>query len=244
MKKIFILCILTISLFSKEVPSLLIPLYSYPSKWNEYIDKFELIKNKKIDTYAIINPQNGPNNSIDPIYLKGINLLKKYNIKVIGYVHTQYGKRNPYKIKEDIYKWSEFYQDAGVSGIFFDETSTNIKYLNKYKDLIKYTKSLGLDFNILNAGYTTAQEYIDLNLANIVITYENSQEAWENSFPKQINKASENTKLSVLLHTMKNKNFHKALNKSKQRGFDYIYFTEDTMPNPWDDLSKYLLRVF
>jgi len=244
MKKIFMLFIFTLSLFAKESASLLIPLYSYPSKWNEYIDKFELIKKKNINVYAIINPLNGPNTKVDYEYIKGINLLKEYNIKVIGYVYTQYGKRNPYEIKEDIYRWSEFYQDAGVSGIFFDETSTDVKFLEKYSDLLKYTKSLDFDFNVLNAGYTTAQEYIDLNLANIVITYENSYEAWNNSFPKQTNKANKTTKLSVLLHTMKKEGFTKSLKESKLRGFEYVYFTEDTMPNPWDDLSKYLLRDF
>ena len=131
-----------IFLFSFNVYALdnlkvLIPLYSVPSLWIEQIEKLKSIKDKEITTYAIINPNNGPGEKEQQDYIDGIKLLKEHNIHVIGYVYTLYGKRDPNIVKEDIYKWSSFYQEYGLEGIFFDETDNKVDSLEFYKDWLE-----------------------------------------------------------------------------------------------------------
>lgn len=242
MRKILILCILVASMFANE-KKLLIPLYSHPNLWNDKEELFEKMKEKDIDVYAIINPHNGPGEVAQEDYANGIRLLKLYDIKVIGYVYTQYGKRDHFLVKEDIYHWSNFYQQIGVDGIFFDETASDAKVLPYYEDLTSYARSLDFNFLILNPGYTTNIEYINSKIADVIVTYENSMEAWNNSFPKVINKETENTKLSLLLHTLKDNDFEKVLKDEKIKNFSYIYITEDTLANPWDDISSKLIET-
>jgi hypothetical protein len=244
MIKYILLFLFTINIFASEKLSILVPLYSHPSKWIEFEEQFKIIKNKQIPTYAIINPHNGPGEKADKSYINGIKYLKKFNINIIGYVHTEYSKRNIHLIKEDIYKWSDFYFDYGMDGIFFDETDTNENSFSFYDDLLKYTRNLDFKFNILNAGYTTSNKYIDSKIANVVITYEQAYINWINKFPSITNTSNDFTKLSLLVHTMKKNDFQNTINLAKKRGFEYIYLTQDTLPNPWDDFELELLKNF
>lgn len=236
--------LLSISLFAKQNFKVLIPLYSTPEYWFAQKDKFEKIKEKKLQVYAIINPNNGPGKEATENYIEGIRFLKEYDIKVIGYVYTLYGKREPFEVKEDIYKWSSFYQEFGLDGIFFDETSNKAKDLEFYKDLTTYTKTHDLNFNILNPGYTTDKSYLEENIAELIVSYENSFKAFRESFPKNLNKPTVNTKLSILLHTVPKEEFGVLMHDIKEEDFDFIYFTEDDIENPWDSFSQYLLNYF
>lgn len=234
-KYLFVFIIFFNFLLANQIPSVLIPLYSHPTKWQSFDKYFKILSQNKIPTYLIINPNNGPGQAMDEFYIQGIKYLKNLGFHIIGYVHTEYGKRNPYEIKSDIYNWSDFYE---IDGIFFDETDTQLISFNFYKDLISYSKTQDFNFNILNAGYTTNKKYIDSKIANIVITYENSYESFFKEFPSQTNSSNDFTKLSILLHSVKNNDFETLLSKVKSLDFQYIYFTEDTFPNPWDDLSS------
>lgn len=241
MNKILVLLFLVINMFASE-KKLLIPLYSYPTLWEKKKALFEKAKAENIEIYAIINPHNGPGQEINEDYIRGIRFLKSYNVKVIGYVYTLYGKRDPFLVKEDIYKWSNFYQSLGVEGIFFDETATDSKLLPFYKDLSKYARSLDFDFLVINPGYTTHNDYISSKIADVIVSYENSMKAWNTTFPKIVNKETKDTKLCLLLHTLKVNDFRKVLKDSKLKNFTYIYITEDTLPNPWDDISSKLFE--
>jgi len=241
MYKILILCFLFINIFASD-KKILIPLYSYPTLWIENEDIFKKIKEKKIDTYVIINPSNGPGEKISEDYIEGIRFLKNYDIKVLAYVYTLYGKRDPFLVKEDIYIWSKFYEEYGISGVFFDETASDSTKLPYYEDLAKYARSLDFNFVVLNPGYTTNKNYIDSKIANVIVTYENSMKAWNESFPKNINKEIEETKLALLLHTLKDDDFKTVLNDPKTENFSYLYITEDELENPWDDISSKLFE--
>lgn len=246
MKKLILLFLVICSsfLYAKNNFKILIPLYSTPEYWYAQKNLFEKIKDKNIEVYAIINPNNGPGTEQLDSYVEGIRFLKEYNIHVIGYVYTLYGKREPFEVKEDIYKWSTFYQELGLEGIFFDETDSKIDSIEYYIDLNKYAKSQDFNFNILNPGYTIDKSYLDANVSELIVSYENSYEAYKNSFPKTVNTQTEKTKLSILLHSLKKEDFGHLMHDIKKKDFEFIYFTEDTLDNPWDSISQYLLNYF
>ncbi len=244
MFRIIFIFLFSFNVYALDNLKVLIPLYSVPSLWIEQIEKLKSIKDKEITTYAIINPNNGPGEKEQQDYIDGIKLLKEHNIHVIGYVYTLYGKRDPNIVKEDIYKWSSFYQEYGLEGIFFDETDNKVDSLEFYKDLTTYSKTHDFNFNILNPGYTIDEAFIDQNIAELIVTYENSYKNWENSFPTVKNQENEKTKLSLLLHSMEKDGFGIVMHKAKSQGFSYIYLTEDKDSNPWDSISEYFLKYF
>ncbi len=225
----------------KEDLEILIPLYIYPKDgaWQELID----IKNSNpnISITAIVNPNNGHFDSEDSNYTKAIRELRDANIKVVGYVSTQYGERDIDEVIADIDAWSRIYKSSGVSGIFFDETSIDIAYLDYYTNLTNQARGRNLDFTILNAGMTTDQRYIDSNIANIVVTYEDTARRILENPPKTYNTPTTNTKLSILVYKLEDDVVDDLISFAREHKFSYIYFTEDGFDgNPWDSISEYL----
>ncbi|NOZ89949.1 MAG: hypothetical protein GXO60_01545 [Epsilonproteobacteria bacterium] len=228
----------------KEDLKILIPLYSYPdldkedSIWQQLIDT----KNSypDIEIVAIVNPDNGHFSEQDSSYSRGIQDLINGGIKVVGYVYTSYAKRDKQDVIDDIEAWREFYKEDGVSGIFFDETSTNSDDLDYYTTLSNEAKNRELDFIILNPGITTDQDYIDFGIANIVVTYENSNRELLENPPTSYNQPTQTTELSLLIYEMEDDNVDDLISFAREHQFEYIYFTEDGFDgNPWDSISEY-----
>ena len=228
----------------KEDLKILIPLYSYPdlnqnnSIWQKLIDTKKA--NPNIEIVAIVNPSNGHFREKNSDYTRGIQDLIKANIKVVGYVYTKYGKRDTQDVIDDIEAWKEFYKDEGVSGIFFDETSTNANLLSHYSNLSTQAKERGLEYIILNPGITTDQSYVDSGIADLIVTYENPNNELLSNPPATYNTPTKTTELSLLIYEMEDDNVDDLISFAREHKFSYIYFTEDGSDgNPWDSISQY-----
>jgi len=228
----------------KEDLKILIPLYSYPNWYSDEYTWQKLIdtktQNPNIEIVAIVNPSNGHFSEENSDFVHGIKDLIDANIKVVGYVYTQYGNRDTQEVIADIDAWQEFYKDDGVSGIFFDEVSTDSNLLEHYTNLSTEAKTRGFDFVILNPGITTDQSYIDANIADIIVSYESPYEQLIENPPSNYNTPSQNTELSLLIYKMEDDNIDDLISFAREHQFGYIYFTEDGFDNnPWDSISQY-----
>ena len=230
----------------KEDLKILIPLYSYPNWyegdnyiWQKLLDLQSKYPNAQI--VAIVNPNNGHFREKNSDFTKGIRDLIAAKIKVVGYVYTKYGNRATQEVIDDIEAWSRYYQEEGVSGIFFDEVSTNRSKLAHYTNLSSEARSRNLEFVILNPGITTNQEYIDLGIANVVVSYENPNRELLQNPPASFNTPSGSTELSLLIYEMEDNTVDDLIAFAREHQFSYIYFTEDGFDgNPWDSISRYL----
>jgi len=229
----------------KEDLKILIPLYSYPNWydgdnyiWKKIIDLQAKYPNAQM--VAIVNPNNGEFREKNSDFTKGIDDLIAANIKVVGYVYTQYGKRATQDVVDDIEAWKQYYKEEGVSGIFFDEVSTSSSDVTHYSNLSSESRTRGLEFVIFNPGITTDQVYIDSGIADVVVSYENpNRELLENP-PATFNTPSSSTKLSLLIYKMEDDTVDDLIAFAREHQFSYIYFTEDGFDgNPWDRISTY-----
>jgi len=224
----------------KEDLKILIPLYIYPDEsWQNLIEMQKRYPNAEIT--AIINPsKHGHFREKDSNYAKGIQDLISANIKVIGYVYTKYANRDSQEIIDDIEAWSQIYKDDGVSGIFFDEVTTNSSDFDYYKNLSDKTKAKGLNFIVLNPGITTDQSYINSGIADVVISYENPHENLRSNPPSSYNTPTSKTELSLLIYKMEDNSVDNLIGFAREHKFGYIYLTEDGFDdNPWDSISIY-----
>ncbi len=230
----------------KEDLEILIPLYIYPTAkdsdgnliWQNFID----IKNKYPNSQiiAIVNPNNGHFREVDNNYVDGIKKLVNADIKVIGYVSTDYANRLAEDVIDDIEAWSNIYKEYGVSGIFFDETAVDKDDLDYYSKLSSEAKNRNLSFTILNAGTTTDQSYIDSNIANIVVSCEYKYSKLKDNPPSTYNEPTKTTELSLLVYGMEDDKVDDLISFAREHKFKYIYFTEDGVTgNPWNTLSIY-----
>ncbi len=229
----------------KEDLKILIPLYSYPNWYdNDYVWQ-KLIDTKRanpdVEIVAIVNPSNGHFTEKNSDYTRGIQDLIAADIKVVGYVYTQYGNRGAQEVVDDLEAWSSFYKEEGVSGIFFDETSTDANLLSHYSNLSTEARNRGLEYVILNPGITTDQSYVNSGIADLIVSYENPNEALLSTPPATYNSPSASTELSLLIYEIENDNVDDLIDFAREHQFSYIYFTEDGFDgNPWDSISQYL----
>ena len=136
---------------SVAATGVLLPLYVYPSaeyddgatNWKPVIDA--AIATPSTPWLVVVNPSDGPGAMVKPgnddvNYVSGLTQLNaQANVQPIGYVHTLYGSADMGALQANITTWAGWGStDNGgssataVSGIFFDESSTeNFDYLNE-----------------------------------------------------------------------------------------------------------------
>jgi hypothetical protein len=166
-------------LSSTRLPSIVLPLYIYPDP-NAWDPIFASIgKHPEVPFIIIINPSSGPGTTKfpDKEYISGIRTLNSFpNVKLVGYVPLDYGKRDIVAVKKDIdiyVGWGE-YQDEeesddvkiGLGGIFFDESpcvyeKISFTYLEAVARYSRRTLAFSSEI-VLNPGTVTDERICSL----------------------------------------------------------------------------------
>jgi len=220
--------------------SVLLPLYVYPTEWENDNELSRLINAADGQVISIINPDNGPSDSQNSDYVNGIDYLYSKNSKIIAYVYTLYGARDKQEIYDDIDKYVDFYGTEKLTGVFFDEVSLNNDANQTYiKDISDYAKSKNLNYITLNPGTTIDQSIMDEDYYDLIVTYENPYENYVD-FENPMH-SSTKSKQSLLVYNYPDLDSYKdEIKKAKDMKFDYVYLTTDTESNPWDTVFNFI----
>ncbi|KAI2483213.1 hypothetical protein Ptr902_05530 [Pyrenophora tritici-repentis] len=108
--------------------NVLIPMYFKPElgSWDRLHDA--AIRYPETTFTVVINPENGPGSTVWPTaeYIDAIESLSKYeNIRILGYIDTDGGKRDNATIRQEIavyVGWHNISKSLTLSGIYFDRT--------------------------------------------------------------------------------------------------------------------------
>src|SRR6266480_7847310 len=151
-----------------------IPLYSYPdSTWTTIAQTAKAHPNVPI--MVIINPNNGPGPSSDPVYLAAVQKLQSAGVTVLGYVDMLTGGGTlPAKTVPSAENQVDAYHNwYGANGIFFDDFNNGFTYSPAtYATLDTYVKAQGMTYTMGKPGTSVSSGYIG-TLDNLVI-YESS----------------------------------------------------------------------
>ena len=159
--------------------SIVLPLYIYPDPhaWDPIFTSIG--KHPEVPFIIIINPSSGPGTTKfpDEEYISGIGTLKSFpNVKLVGYVRLDYGKRDIVAVKKDVDTYAEWgeYQDQeesgdvkiGLEGIFFDESpcvyeKISFTYLEVVTKYTRRTLPFGSEI-VLNPGTVTDERICGL----------------------------------------------------------------------------------
>jgi len=209
----------------------IVPLYTDP----EHSSWAALIAAKKahptVGIIAVVNPNSGPDSAVRATYTAGIAKLIAANIRVLGYVGTDYTARTPATVKADVDRWKMFY--PGLHGIFFDEQSNKAEDVAYYKDLSQYAKSQGLSYTVGNPGADTAEAFV--GALDMMLIYESDGipalsrlQGWHTKHaPSNFGIIPYATALDA------------AFVREARKHVGYIYLQNDDLPNPWDSLPSY-----
>jgi hypothetical protein len=209
----------------------IVPLYTRPNdeSWPA------LIAAKKahptVAIIAVVNPASGPGSAVEADYTAGIAKLIAANIRVLGYVGTDYTAKTPATVKADIDRWKMFYPT--LQGIFFDEQSNKAEDVAYYRDLSQYAKSKGLSYTVGNPGADTAEAFV--GAMDMMLIYESDGipelsrlQGWHTKH------APSNFGIIPYATAM-----DAAFVREARKHVGYIYLQNDDQPNPWDSLPTY-----
>ena len=224
--------------------SILLPLYNYPSFWDEsiYIWPDVAQANSKVDIIAIINPNDGPDGDTpNSDYEVGLRTLRDGGVTIIGYVSTCwansipstscFNQRSIADMKNDI----KSYQGFNIDGIFFDEAASDEAQVAIYRDLSGYARGLGLELIVVNPGRSTARAYTDnTDISDIAVTYENSYTAFQ-----QTNTQNVTQQEALLVYEVNQNKMQNVIDRAMASGYGFLYITDDNVINPWDSLPSY-----
>ncbi len=207
-----------------------IPAYFYPgSLWNQATSGAPTVE------IMVMNPASGPGTSQDQNYVNAVNNSLAAGIKVLGYVYTSYGARDPAVVKSEIDLYKTWYN---VSGIFLDEASSNIADVQYYQDLANYTRNTSGTFVALNPGTIPAEEYIIIG--NTTVVFEGSYNTYKTWAPPNWVFNYSSYKFTHLVYsTSTSTKMKDAINRAQTNNSHYVYVTNDSLPNPWDTLPSY-----
>lgn len=225
--------------------NILIPLYIYPNWYDrdKYIWKQVVVAAKQVPITAIINPNNGPNGAPpNGDYQQGIRDLRQAGIRIIGYVHSNYGKRDLKLVNADIDLYSKYFD---IDGIFVDETASSKDKLDYYHKVYQYIKLQRKSLQvIINPGTDLDESYLKKPVADIAVIFENDRKGWNTYQPPVYHQNYSAPHFAALVHTVaKSKVMKGIVDRAANFNFGYIYITNDSTStgnrNPWDSLPSY-----
>jgi hypothetical protein len=200
----------------------------YPgSAWNELVS----VAQSGVQVIAIINPDSGPNYSgPDSSYKTYIQTLVSAGVVVIGYVHTSWGARNISTVTGEVQIYKNLY--AGVTGIFFDEASTDASEISYYQQAYDYVLSVNFDQVILNPGSEPAQGYLAVSTS--IVVYENyasdlsttTFDSWVTCAPSASEKAGYKYRFSMIMHTATLAEMPSLVSTAAGMGAGLVYVTD------------------
>jgi hypothetical protein len=223
---------------------ILLPLYSYPN-WYEpksYLWLDVALAAQKVPIVAIINPNNGPDgNPPNQDYQRGLKDLRESGVTILGYVYTKYGDRPMLEVRRDIDLYRNYYD---VGGIFLDETASNTKQLNYYRDIYQYIKTQTNFQVVTNPGTHTDESYLTLPATDTAVIFEDYAKAWLSYEPDSYVSQYQNERFASLIHSVPDAATMKDyLDRAITLNIGYMYITDDSPSSedgdPWNSLPSY-----
>ncbi|HVY32077.1 MAG TPA: spherulation-specific family 4 protein [Polyangiaceae bacterium] len=207
----------------------IVPLYSYPDApaWSALVKAKQAHPN--VDVIAIVNPDSGPGANVDAAFTDGIAKLVAADIVPIGYVSTNYTKRDQSAVNGDTDQWHELY--PAVQGIFFDEQSSQSGDEYFYSAVAGHARTQALDLSVGNPGTGVPNSF--LSTVDVMLVYESAGTPTLNSLQKY---ASNRERYGIIPYAAA---LDVSFVKSATQSVRYVYLTDDDLPNPWDSLPSY-----
>lgn len=233
---------------------LLVPLYIYPANihtnaaYNRLIDL--KLSHPRVPVWAIMNPASGPGKAVDANYTKAIDRLRGAGIVTIGYVSTEYGKRDAKAVTNDLDIWQQLYPK--IQGAFFDEmnyedTNAAVERQQRYR---RAATERGMWPTVANPGTATPERFFAGDAADVIVVHEGLDYPTEATLKGDYFGGYADYPpwtRCVLMHTRPK--FEPAEFARIKKYSRWVYVTDDIFrdvktDNPWDSLPTYLESVF
>ncbi|KAL4874592.1 Spherulation-specific family 4 [Aspergillus karnatakaensis] len=227
-----------------EPSSVMFPLYIYPetnSTWGPLYDAIQT--HPELKFVVIVNPQSGPGSSETPdeAYQLAIRQLDSYsNVQKVGYVRTDYARRNVSEVLADVARYSDWHSqsaDLAMAGIFFDESphqyaEATADYLNRINLAVKNATGLQEDRMVIHNPGTIPDARLAVPNTDVTVVFEQAYDHYRNSQEAELKaqKDADRDTWAYIFHsvpTMSNSSLEHFVHDISHRAA-YLYLTTRT----------------
>lgn len=214
-----------------------VPAYVYPTDpaWDAFVAGVGTSGG-----FIIMNPNSGPGDGEDSVYAEAVAAARASGVVVLGYVATGYGARDGDDVRREVGRYFAWY---GVDGIFFDEVSgpedctTSEPIYDSYSKSANEKASSGDAFVVLNPGLVSCEGYLDR--ADVLVVAEDAGSVLVDWEPAAWMSAYGPERFAILAHDVRSESYEAALQLALDGGAGWVYVTDDTLPNPWDEVPAF-----
>jgi hypothetical protein len=233
--RLVLIILLTLMIQNDSWGGKLYPYKAVPAYFDSDSDWEQVLSASSSLGIILINPQHGPGHHMKSSLKNKIDLARAKGIKVLGTIYTSFGSRPITEIKNDIDHYKDWYE---VDGILLDESSDQIELLSFYEEIASYIRSTSGNFVMMNPGVYPSEGYIAL--ADSTIVFEGSYSEYIDTFIPDWIWAYPTYKFSHLVYNAPDSI---SLNQTNQlaleRNTDFLYVTNQTLPDPWKTVPQY-----
>ncbi|MFG1604854.1 spherulation-specific family 4 protein [Actinoplanes sp. NPDC049265] len=181
---------------------------------------------------VILNSYNGPG----PAFERELTAAAVATGRpLLGYVDTDYGRRDPDEVLADVDRWHDWYP---VTGLFLDRVATGSDLLVWYEVVVEEIRRRTFGTMVFNHGANPDPRYAEL--ADALVTFEGPyawhQEievpAWIRSMPAE--------RIWHLVYDTPSTLLPTSLARAAEANAGVVYVTERAGANPWDGVPGYL----
>jgi Spherulation-specific family 4 len=179
---------------------------------------------------VVMNPASGPGASVDPAYLDAVAQARSRNVRVLGYIATDHGRRT--SVPGDVDAYKRLY---GVTDIFFDEATMDCRSLAApYAGWITTVRANG-GLVVANPGMVPEQCWADA--VDTVVTFEGTYASylgtlfppWTRSYPA--------ARFWQIVYGVPRGLGGQVAAIAAKTNAGYYYATDDILPNPYDTFA-------
>ncbi|MGW5256256.1 spherulation-specific family 4 protein [Streptomyces sp. NPDC004012] len=214
--------------------TLLVPLYVHPAEdpgaWHRLITA-------AARTYAIVlNPANGPGVAPDRAFTSVAEALRAAGARLLGYVDTDYGRRDRAEIAEDLRRHQRWY---AADGCFLDRVTATPGGLPACRRLVRAVRRLGATTVVLNPGVHPAPGYA--RLADLTVTFEGHWSTYVSAFSRpRWTTRQPPERFCHLVYGVPEALVPLAVRTAHERGAAVCGPVTGEPPNPWGELTPAL----
>ena len=220
---------------------LLVPAYFYPEGAGQRYWEALGEAARRVPVTAIMNPASGPGTAEagpDPRYTATLARARGAGVKVIGYVSTDYARRDAAAVMAEADRYAALY--PGIQGIFFDEQPSADAQVPYYRALYEHVKARdSAALVVTNPGTSMGPAYLDAPAADVACIFENSHGFESYQPPDWVAKRGRDHAAALCYNIPDAAAMRRCLDLARQRNLGWVYVTDDRGRNPWDTLPTY-----
>jgi hypothetical protein len=214
---------------ASRTPQLVVPAYFHPAdkprQWQWLADHAALIR------MVVLNVANGSGTKPLDAFRSAVDQLHQAGISVVGYVDTDYGRRDTEAVLAELGRFQDWY---GVTGACLDQVSTTAEDLGHYAAMADRVRATGAEIVFFNHGAHPVPEYAPL--ADLIGTFEGPWQAYQRLRVPGWTRRWPPSKCYHVVHSVPAKLIPDAWRLAARRKAGAMYITERSGPNPYDGL--------